>query len=126
MRVVHSSCYYLLPGKVSATNRHPTLDSKHTCMLPLAAVCLLRLSHGAEWPATALVSMLIPVCSDDECVSASSDGSCIIWDLTACRRRQSLFANTFFLSVVYHPDESQIVTAGTDRKVCAYNLPRPA
>jgi WD40 repeat protein len=51
-------------------------------------------------------------------VSASSDGSCIIWDLTACRRRQSLFANTFFLAVVYHPDESQIVTAGTDRKVC--------
>jgi hypothetical protein len=30
---------------------------------------------------------------------------------------QSLFANTFFLSVVYHPDESQLVTAGTDRKV---------
>jgi WD40 repeat protein len=50
-------------------------------------------------------------------VSASSDGSCIIWDLTACRRRHSLFANTFFLGVVYHPDESQIVTAGTDRKV---------
>lgn len=56
-------------------------------------------------------------CSDDECVSASSDGSCIIWDLTACRRRHSLFANTFFLSAVYHPDESQIVTSGTDRKV---------
>jgi hypothetical protein len=30
---------------------------------------------------------------------------------------QSLFANTFFFSVVYHPDESQLVTAGTDRKV---------
>lgn len=55
--------------------------------------------------------------TDGECVSASSDGSCIIWDLDAGRRRQSLFANTFFLTVVYHPDESQLVTAGTDRKV---------
>lgn len=55
--------------------------------------------------------------SDEECVSASSDGSCIIWDLHTFKRRSSLFANTFFKSVVYHPDESQLVTAGTDRKV---------
>ncbi len=55
--------------------------------------------------------------SDEECVSASSDGSCIIWDLHTFKRRTSLFANTFFKSVVYHPDESQLVTAGTDRKV---------
>jgi hypothetical protein len=37
---------------------------------------------------------------------------------------QSLFANTFFLSVVYHPDESQLVTAGTDRKVSRHALCR--
>lgn len=55
--------------------------------------------------------------ADDECVSASSDGSCIIWDLHTFKRRTSLFANTFFKSVVYHPDESQLVTTGTDRKV---------
>nr|A8ILK1.1 RecName: Full=Cilia- and flagella-associated protein 52 [Chlamydomonas reinhardtii] len=55
--------------------------------------------------------------SGDECVSASSDGSCILWDLHTFKRRTSLFANTFFKSVVYHPDESQLVTAGTDRKV---------
>lgn len=54
---------------------------------------------------------------DAECVSASSDGSCIIWDLTTYKRRTSLFANTFFKSVMYHPDESQLVTTGTDRKV---------
>lgn len=54
---------------------------------------------------------------DQECVSASSDGSCIIWDLQTFKRRTSLFANTFFKSVVYHPDESQLVTTGTDRKV---------
>lgn len=56
---------------------------------------------------------------DSECVSASSDGSCIIWDLGTFKRRTSLFANTFFKSVVYHPDESQLVTTGTDRKVRA-------
>ncbi|WIA36861.1 hypothetical protein OEZ86_008112 [Tetradesmus obliquus] len=61
--------------------------------------------------------IVVKASTDDECVSASSDGSCIIWDLNAGRRRQSLFANTFFLSVVYHPDESQLVTAGTDRKI---------
>ncbi|MEW5298669.1 MAG: hypothetical protein WDW36_001762 [Sanguina aurantia] len=55
--------------------------------------------------------------ADDECVSASSDGSCIIWDLHTFKRRTSLFANTFFKSVVYHPDESQLVTTGTDRKI---------
>ncbi len=33
---------------------------------------------------------------DTECVSASSDGSCIIWDLHTFKRRASLFANTFF------------------------------
>eukprot|EP00879_Flechtneria_rotunda_P026720 GHRR01028541.1.p1 GENE.GHRR01028541.1~~GHRR01028541.1.p1 ORF type:complete len:378 (+),score=118.14 GHRR01028541.1:71-1204(+) len=62
-------------------------------------------------------SIIVKQSTDDECVSASSDGSCIIWDMRAGRRRQSLFANTFFLSVVYHPDESQLVTAGTDRKI---------
>lgn len=54
--------------------------------------------------------------SDNECVSASNDGSCIIWDLTTFRRRSSLFSNTFFKSATYHPDDSQIVTCGSDRK----------
>ncbi|GBF88745.1 flagellar associated protein [Raphidocelis subcapitata] len=53
----------------------------------------------------------------DEAVSASSDGSCIVWDLTTHRRRASLYGNTFFTCVAYHPDDSQIVTCGTDRKI---------
>lgn len=62
--------------------------------------------------------------SEDECVSCSSDGSCIIWDLNSFKRVNSLFASTFFKAVIYHPDESQLVTAGTDRKVqrCTCNL----
>eukprot|EP00842_Homolaphlyctis_polyrhiza_P004180 jgi/Hompol1/4763/HPOL_003861-RA len=52
-----------------------------------------------------------------ECVSSSSDGSCIIWDLTRYVRNQVLFAPSFFKAVCYYPDESQLLTSGTDRKV---------
>jgi len=55
--------------------------------------------------------------NNEEFVSASSDGSCIIWDMRTFKRRVNLFANTFFKAVVYHPDESQLVTTGTDRKI---------
>eukprot|EP00898_Chlorokybus_atmophyticus_P004018 jgi/Chlat1/4617/Chrsp293S00812 len=55
--------------------------------------------------------------NDSECVSASSDGSCIIWDLNRFARNNSVFASTFFKSILYHPDESQLLTTGTDRKI---------
>lgn len=43
-------------------------------------------------------------------MSASSDGCCIIWDLVTLKRRTSFYSNTFFKSVAYHPDESQVRT----------------
>ncbi|CAG9462289.1 unnamed protein product [Pedinophyceae sp. YPF-701] len=55
--------------------------------------------------------------SDTECVSAASDGSCVVWDLEHMHRRLALQANTFFKSVAYHPDDSQLVTCGSDRKI---------
>jgi WD40 repeat protein len=55
--------------------------------------------------------------NNKECVSAGVDGSCIIWDLTRAVRNQVLFAPTFFKAVSYFPEESQLLTAGTDRKV---------
>mmetsp|Transcript_26776 Transcript_26776/g.67610 ORF Transcript_26776/g.67610 Transcript_26776/m.67610 type:complete len:172 (+) Transcript_26776:414-929(+) len=55
--------------------------------------------------------------NDLEFVSASSDGSCIIWDMRRFARNNSLFASTFFKAVLYHPDESQLLTTGTDRKI---------
>lgn len=54
---------------------------------------------------------------DSECVSASSDGSCIVWNMARFVRNQSLFASTFFQDIFYHPDESQLVTTGSDRKI---------
>lgn len=50
-------------------------------------------------------------------MSASSDGSCITWDLSRFVRNNSLFASTFFKAILYHPDESQLLTTGTDRKL---------
>jgi len=55
--------------------------------------------------------------SGAEFVSASSDGSCIIWDMRRFQRNNSLFASTFFKDILYHPDESQLLTTGTDRKI---------
>lgn len=55
--------------------------------------------------------------NDAECITSSIDGSCIIWDLVAKCRRQMLRVNTLFKYVCYHPDEHQILTTGTDRKI---------
>jgi len=52
-----------------------------------------------------------------QCVSASSDGSCIVWDLVNFLRLKAMFANTNFKSILYHPDESQMLTCGSDRKI---------
>jgi WD40 repeat protein len=59
---------------------------------------------------------------DSECVSASADGSCIVWSLQRFVRVACLFASTQFRSIVYHPDESQLVTTGTDRKLTFWDI----
>lgn len=57
--------------------------------------------------------------NDSECVTSSTDGTCIIWDLNKDKpfRRQMLRLNTLFNNVAYHPDEHQVIAAGTDRKI---------
>ncbi|NXL29771.1 CFA52 protein, partial [Glaucidium brasilianum] len=52
-----------------------------------------------------------------ECVTASLDGTCIIWDIVHFVRKQIFLANTFFKCVCYHPEEYQIITGGTDRRI---------
>jgi len=54
---------------------------------------------------------------DSQAVSASADGSCIIWDLNTKTRSLCLFESTLFKNIVYHPDESQLLTTGSDRKI---------
>lgn len=55
--------------------------------------------------------------NDTQAVSASYDGSCIIWDLRNHTRVMCFFESTMFKQVVYHPDEAQLLTTGSDRKV---------
>ncbi|CAD7955187.1 unnamed protein product [Amoebophrya sp. A25] len=54
---------------------------------------------------------------DKKAFTSSSDGSCILWDLDAKTRSLCLFESTQFKAMMYHPDESQILTTGTDRKI---------
>lgn len=60
--------------------------------------------------------------NDEEAVSASADGSCIIWDIVRLVRKQILFANTLFMSVRYYPTGVQILTAGADRKLAYWEV----
>merc|ERR1712176_1686436 len=59
--------------------------------------------------------------TDERAVSASADGSCIIWDLKTKTRSLCLFESTMFKNIVYHPDESQLLTTGSDRKVAYWD-----
>ncbi|NXV80804.1 CFA52 protein, partial [Atlantisia rogersi] len=54
---------------------------------------------------------------DRECVTASLDGTCIIWDIVRFVRKQMFMANTLFKCVCYHPEEHQIITSGTNRQI---------
>ena len=57
--------------------------------------------------------------NDQQCVTASDDGSCIVWDLQRFMRSNIMYAQTYFKAVAYFNDESQILTTGSDRKVLA-------
>jgi WD40 repeat protein len=57
-----------------------------------------------------------------ECVSASSDGSVIGWSLERFVRNICMFASTKFQAVLYHPDQSQLLTTGTDRKITYWDV----
>lgn len=52
-----------------------------------------------------------------QCITASSDGSCIVWDLERYVRIIAFFEPNIFESVLYHPDESQMLTCGSNFKI---------
>ncbi|CAH1119873.1 unnamed protein product [Phaedon cochleariae] len=59
---------------------------------------------------------------DTEAASASTDGTCIIWDLERHCRMQILFAKTLFMCVRYYPTGVQILTGGSDRKLAYWEV----
>ena len=50
-------------------------------------------------------------------VSASADGSCLGFDLATHKRKFALFEPNIFTSIAFHPDESQLVTTGSNYKI---------
>ncbi|NWX76266.1 CFA52 protein, partial [Alca torda] len=60
--------------------------------------------------------------NDQECVTTSLDRTCIVWDIVRFVRKQMFLANTLFKCVCYHPEEYQIITSGTDRKVAYWEV----
>ena len=55
--------------------------------------------------------------NNENAISCSFDGSTIIWDLNTYQRCICLFESTMFREVLYHPNESQVLTTGSNRKV---------
>lgn len=55
--------------------------------------------------------------NNTQAVSVSSDRSCIVWDIKNYTRLLCMFESTLFKQVIYHPEESQLLTTGSDRKV---------
>lgn len=65
----------------------------------------------------------IKIKSDDkECVTASTDGTCVIWDIVRFVGLQTVIDSTLFRTVCYHPEEYQIITSGTNRKVTYWDV----
>lgn len=58
---------------------------------------------------------------NSSCASASSDGSCIVWNLENYVRSQAMFASTVFRRILYHPDESQMLSCGSDRRITYFD-----
>lgn len=54
---------------------------------------------------------------NDRAISASADGSCIIWDIKNFTRIACMFESTMFKELVFYPDDTQILTCGSDKKI---------
>ncbi|XP_055688187.1 cilia- and flagella-associated protein 52 [Lutzomyia longipalpis] len=59
---------------------------------------------------------------DTEVVSASRDGSCIIWDIINFSRKHVLLANTQFTCARYLPSGIQILATGSDRRITYWEV----
>eukprot|EP00928_Gymnodinium_smaydae_P079053 TRINITY_DN63071_c0_g1_i1.p1 TRINITY_DN63071_c0_g1~~TRINITY_DN63071_c0_g1_i1.p1 ORF type:complete len:652 (+),score=159.41 TRINITY_DN63071_c0_g1_i1:92-1957(+) len=104
-----SDCGYIVTGGMEGEVRVWRIGSQTQVM-----DASLKEHRGRIW--------CIKIKNDDSmAVSASSDGSCIIWDLQSKTRSLCLFESTMFKSIVYHPDESQLLTTGSDRKVAYWD-----
>ena len=68
------------------------------------------------------VNALVVDAGDEQCISASNDGSAIIWSLVRYTRVACLFSPTQFKSLSYHPEYAQLLTSGSDRKLMYWDV----
>ncbi|GMI12017.1 hypothetical protein TrRE_jg8950 [Triparma retinervis] len=64
-----------------------------------------------------LVTSVVCNSTGVQAVSASADGSCIVWDTEKGLRINAMFEPTIFRHVLFHPDESQYLTCGSNFKI---------
>jgi WD40 repeat protein len=55
--------------------------------------------------------------TEGEAMSASVDGTCVIWNLSNGTRKSIFYTQTILRGATYHPEEGQVVTVGTDKKI---------
>ncbi|XP_033214213.1 cilia- and flagella-associated protein 52 isoform X2 [Belonocnema kinseyi] len=78
-------------------------------------VCVLKEHRGP-------VTSLYIASNDKEVISSSIDGTCIIWDIGQCARKQVLVGNTMYMAAIFSPNNFQVITCGTDRKIAYWEI----
>lgn len=114
----------------------PNAHNKGCTALAMSANCRVLVSGGLEgqvrvWRIEPTRQSLVGVlkehrgtvstidfnCFNSEVVSASVDGTCVIWDIARMQRKAVLYANTQFTCARYYPNGVQIIATGSDRLV---------
>mmetsp|Transcript_19185 Transcript_19185/g.39331 ORF Transcript_19185/g.39331 Transcript_19185/m.39331 type:complete len:653 (+) Transcript_19185:118-2076(+) len=101
----NESLWHLVSGGKDGRVRVWKINAKHQTMV-----------HSMKEHRGAINAL---VCNRDgsQAISASSDGSCIVWDLQKGVRIHALYDATVFHTVCYHPDESQYITGSANNKI---------
>ncbi|TFJ81994.1 hypothetical protein NSK_006662 [Nannochloropsis salina CCMP1776] len=69
----------------------------------------------------AAVTSLCITGDNERCVSASADGSCIVWDLQAHTRLLAVMEPALYEAALFHPDGSQLLTCGSNHHITYYD-----
>lgn len=101
----HGSVWHLVSGGKDGRVRFWKINEKHQTMVHSMK------EHRGE------VNALVCNSDGSQAISASTDGSCIVWDLQKGVRIHALYDATVFNTVCYHPDESQYITGSANSKI---------
>ncbi|KAG7210883.1 hypothetical protein KM043_012364 [Ampulex compressa] len=55
-------------------------------------------------------------------LSSSLDGTCVLWDLMQYARKHVITGNTMYMTALFTPDNLQVLTCGTDRKIAYWEV----